>query len=416
MTTAPMRLAGASWLRAEPLVGLMNALDRDGEEARVVGGAVRNALLGEAVGEIDIATTARPDEVVRRVKAAGFKAVPTGIEHGTVTVVIDRTPFEVTTLRQDVETDGRHAKVSFGRDWHADAGRRDFTINALSATLDGTVHDPVGGLADIEARRVRFIGDPATRIREDYLRILRFFRFHAAYGRGEPDVDGLAACIAARDGLGQLSRERVRSEFMKLLVAERAVPTVETMAASGLLMPLLGGVFYLRDFANMAAAEATVGLPADPVRRLGALGVFIAEDAERLWLRLRLTNAEHDRLTSISDGWRLVSTEEKQARVLLYRLGERPFVDRVMLAWSRCREGLTDATLVRAWRDLVSLPARWTAPTFPIKAAHFFERGLVKGPALGAALRAAEAEWVAADFPADDAHLSAIIDAAVRAR
>ena len=194
-------------------------LDCDGEEARVVGGAVRNELLGVPIAEIDVATTAVPEEVVKRVTAAGFKPVPTGIEHGTVTVVIDKHPFEVTTLRKDVETYGRHAKVEFGRDWKADAERRDFTINALSATSDGTVYDYAGGLEDLGQRRVRFIGDPAKRIAEDYLRILRFFRFHAAFGSGRIDAAGLAACIAGRDGLDQFSRERVRMELLKLLVS-----------------------------------------------------------------------------------------------------------------------------------------------------------------------------------------------------
>ena len=194
-------LADAAWLSAGPLPRLLDVLDRDGEEARVVGGAVRNELLGEPIAEIDVATTAVPDEVVKRVSAAGFKPVPTGIEHGTVTVVIDKHPFEVTTLRQDVETYGRHAKVAFGRDWQPDAERRDFTINALSATRDGAVYDYVGGLDDLAARRVRFIGDPAKRIAEDYLRILRFFRFHAAYGTSDhPYSEGIAACIAGRAG------------------------------------------------------------------------------------------------------------------------------------------------------------------------------------------------------------------------
>ena len=194
-------LAGADWLTAGPLARLLAVLDRDGEEARVVGGAVRNALLNEPIGEIDIATTAVPEEVVRRLERDGFKAVPTGIEHGTMTAVIDGRPFEVTTLRQDVETFGRHAKVAFGRDWRADAERRDFTINALSATRAGVVYDYVGGLDDLQARRVRFIGDPNKRIAEDYLRILRFFRFHAGYGHGDLDRTGLAACIAGREGL-----------------------------------------------------------------------------------------------------------------------------------------------------------------------------------------------------------------------
>src|SRR5262245_46618030 len=204
------------WLIEAPLAALLAALDRDGEQARVVGGAVRNVLLGEPHGDIDIATTAPPDEVIRRVQAAGFKPVPTGIEHGTVSVVADSRPFEVTTLREDVETFGRHAKVAFGRDWRRDAERRDFTMNALSLARDGTIFDYVGGLADVAARRVRFIGDAATRIAEDYLRILRFFRFHAAYGEGAPDPEGVAACIAGRAGLERLSRERIRMEMLKL--------------------------------------------------------------------------------------------------------------------------------------------------------------------------------------------------------
>ena len=190
------RLQNADWLTHSSLTRLLEVLSRDGEEARVAGGAVRNALMNLPPGDIDVATTALPDEVIRRVTAAGFKAVPTGIEHGTVTVVAAGTPFEVTTLREDVETFGRKATVRFGRDWKEDAERRDFTMNALSVTADGTVYDYGGGLADIEARRVRFFGDPALRIAEDYLRILRFFRFHAAYGEGAPDAVGLQACIA----------------------------------------------------------------------------------------------------------------------------------------------------------------------------------------------------------------------------
>ena len=286
---------------AGALPRLLGVLDCDGEEARVVGGAVRNALLGVPIAEIDVATTAVPEEVVKRVTAAGFKPVPTGIEHGTVTVVIDKHPFEVTTLRKDVETYGRHAKVEFGRDWKADAERRDFTINALSATRDGTVYDYAGGLDDLGHRRVRFIGDPAKRIAEDYLRILRFFRFHAAYGSGHPDAAGLAACIAGRDGLDQLSRERVRMELMKLLVAPHAAPTLTAMADAGLLLRVLGGVPYLASFENMAKVEAAIGVEANAVRRLGALGVAIAEDAERLWQKLRLANSEHERLASMAE-------------------------------------------------------------------------------------------------------------------
>src|SRR3954469_6343644 len=237
-----IRRLDAAWLRDAPLRDLLAVLDGGGEEARVVGGAVRNAMLAEPIGEIDVATTALPREVIRRAQAAGFKAVPTGIEHGTITVVVHGQPFEVTTLREDVETFGRHAKVAFGRDWKRDAERRDFTMNALSAARDGTLFDYVGGLADVAARRVRFIGEPAKRIAEDYLRILRFFRFHAAYGEGVPDADGLAACIAGRSGLERLSRERIRMELMRLLAAKGALPALVVMAESGLLDRVLAGV------------------------------------------------------------------------------------------------------------------------------------------------------------------------------
>ncbi len=259
----------APWLREQPLAAILAALDRDGEEARVVGGAVRNELLGEPHGDIDIATTALPQEVVRRVEAEGFKAVPTGIEHGTVTVVAGGRPFEVTTLREDIETFGRHAKVAFGRDWKRDAERRDFTINALSVSRDGAIHDYVGGLADVAARQVRFIGEAGRRIEEDYLRILRFFRFHAHYGHGVPDPAGLSACIAARAGLEQLSRERIRMEVLKLLAAPHAVPTLAVMTETGLLETVLGGVPLLASLSNMIKLEAALALTPDVVRRLG---------------------------------------------------------------------------------------------------------------------------------------------------
>ncbi len=405
------KLTNAPWLIGGALPRLLDVLDRDGEEARVVGGAVRNALLDMPIHEIDVATTAVPEEVVRRVTAAGFKPVPTGIEHGTVTVVIDKNPFEVTTLRKDIETDGRHAKVAFGRDWKADAERRDFTINALSVTRDATVYDYVGGLNDLAARRVRFIGDPKKRIEEDYLRILRFFRFHAAYGTAEhPDAEGLAACIAGRDGLDQLSRERVRMETIKLLVAPHAVPTLVAMTDAGLLLRVLGGVSYLASFENMAKAEAAIGVAGDPVRRLGALGVMVAEDAERLWQKLRLTNAEHERLASMAEGWRRMSRDlsEGKTRALLYKLGPEHFTDHALLAWARSDAGAADT----AWHALATLPQRWIAPVFPLKAADFIKRGVEKGPALGAALAAAEKAWIAAGFPLDARALEAIADAA----
>ncbi len=411
MNAGPQRL-DAEWLAEGALATLLALLDSDGEQARVVGGAVRNTLLAEPVGDIDIATTARPDEVIRRVEGAGFKAVPTGIEHGTVTVVAEGRPHEVTTLREDVETDGRRAKVAFGRDWRRDAERRDFTMNALSVARDGTIHDYVGGLADLAARRVRFIGEPATRIAEDYLRILRFFRFHAAYGRGGPDAAGLAACIAARDHLDRLSRERVRMEMLKLLVALHAVPVLAVMSEAGLLLAVLGGVPLLASLSNIVKLESALDLRPDPIRRLGALALFIVDDAERLRERLRLANAEHERLHAMADGWWRISTEnaEQDGHAALYRWGRERFTDRVLLAWSRSPASATDT----AWHDLARLPERWTAPDFPLKAADFVRRGLAKGPALGAALRAAEQVWIAADFPTEAADISAIADAAAR--
>src|SRR6202171_1078773 len=248
-------LDDAPWLKSGPTARVLGLLNGDGEEARVVGGAVRNALLQIPPGDIDIATTALPDEVIRRARAAGIKSVPTGIEHGTVTLVVDGQPFEVTTLRENPETSGRKARVAFGRDWVTDARRRDFTINGLSVDADGVVHDHVGGLDDIAARRVRFIGDPNQRIAEDYLRILRFFRIHAAYGSGEPDRAGYLACIAARAGLASLSAERVRMEMLKLMVAQGAAGAIAAMVDGGLLLPIFGGVAYAGPFTAMITAE-----------------------------------------------------------------------------------------------------------------------------------------------------------------
>jgi len=410
-SASPRRL-DADWLKDGAVATLLGLLDRDGEEARVVGGAVRNALIDRPVGEFDIATTALPQEVIRRVKAQGFKASPTGIEHGTVTVVIDHRGYEVTTLREDVETDGRHAKVVFGRDWQRDAERRDFTMNALSVGRDGLLHDYVGGLVDLALRRVRFIGEAAARIAEDYLRILRFFRFHAAYGEGAPDPAGLAACIAARAHLEGLSRERVRMEMLKLVAAPHAVRTLTVMAEAGLFEWVLGGVPQLASFSNMAKLEAALDLPPDPVRRLGALAVLITADADRLRDRLRLANAEHARLAAMADGWWRIATAnaEQDGRALLYRLERERFTDRVLLAWSHSPSGVAD----HAWRELAHLPERWAPPTFPLKAADLLARGVPKGPQLGAALRAAEEAWIALDFPMEPASIAAIADTATR--
>jgi len=403
-------LDNAPWLRSGPVARVLALLNRDGAEARVVGGAVRNALLGLAVGEIDIATTALPDEVIRRARRAGVKSVPTGVEHGTVTLVVDAQPFEVTTLREDVETFGRKAKVVFGRDWVRDAERRDFTINGLSLDAEGVVHDHVGGLADIASKRVRFIGDPDRRIAEDYLRILRFFRIHAAFGEGEPDRAGYLACIAGRAGLATLSAERMRMEVLKLMVAKGAAGATESMADGGLLLAIVGGVTYGGPFAAMIAIEQALGLEPNAMRRLAALAVAVTEDARRLATRLRLSNNEAKALDSMGHRWwRLAGMDEARARRLLYRLGVDRYRDRLMLAWARAEADPNSAF----WRELAALPEHWTAPKFPLRAANFVERGIAEGPALGHVLALAEDAWLAAGFPLDQASLEAIADQTV---
>jgi poly(A) polymerase len=403
------QLDDAPWLRSGPAARVLELLNADGEEARVVGGAVRNLLLDRPIGDVDIATTALPAEVTRRAKAAGIKCVPTGIEHGTVTLVVDARPFEVTTLREDTETFGRKAKVAFGRDWERDAERRDFTINGLSVDVEGCVHDYVGGLEDIAARRVRFIGEPEKRIAEDYLRILRFFRIHAAYGAGEPDRASYLACISGQAGLAGLSAERIRVEILKLMVADGAVIAVNAMADGGLLLPIFGGVAYTGPFARLISIEHALDLAPDPIRRLGALAVAVTEDARRVASRLRLTNAETKTLDSMGHRWwRLGGMDEARAKRRLYRLGEDRYRDRLMLAWARSGAGGD----IASWRELASLPARWTAPKFPLKAADFLARGLTQGPELGQALALAEDAWLAADFPLEQSALDAIADQA----
>jgi poly(A) polymerase len=402
-------LTDAPWLDSGAAARVLALLNGHGEEARVIGGAVRNALLRVPIVDIDIATTALPNEVIRRAKAAGIKSVPTGIDHGTVTLVVDSHPFEVTTLRKDTETFGRKARVAFGRDWVADAHRRDFTINALSVDAACVVHDYVGGLNDIAARRVRFIGDPGQRLAEDYLRILRFFRIHAAFGMGEPDRAGYLACVSARDGLATLSAERIRMEMLKLLVAAGAVTAIAAMAESGLLLQILGGVAYTGPFAAMIAAEQVLGLQADAIRRLAALGVAVTEDARRLGARLRLANAEIKALDSMGHRWwRLGGMDEAIARRRLYRLGEERYRDRLLLAWSRAGGNADPAP----WRELATLPQCWSVPKFPLKAADFVKRGVAQGPSLGHVLTLAEDAWLAADFPLDATALDAIADQA----
>jgi tRNA nucleotidyltransferase/poly(A) polymerase len=274
------------------------------------------------------------------------------------------------------------------------------------------VHDHVGGLDDIAAKRVRFIGDPNLRIAEDYLRILRFFRIHAAYGAGEPDRDGYLACIGARAGLANLSAERVRVEMLKLMVADGAAGAIAAMADGGLLLPIFGGIAYTGPFGAMISAERLLGLEPSAVRRLGALAVAVTEDARRLATRLRLTNAETKALDSMGHRWwRLAGMDEATARRRLYRLGVERYRDRLMLAWARAGEGAGDHS--ERWRELATLSERWSAPKFPLKAADFVARGIAEGPVLGQVLALAEDAWLAADFPLDQPALKAIADQAV---
>ena len=385
-------LADADWLAAGPVRAVFALLEGAGEEARVVGGAVRNALMGLPVAEIDFATTATPDRVMELAGAAGMKAVATGFEHGTVTLVIDGRGFEVTTLREDVETDGRRAVVRFGRDWDADARRRDFTVNALSVDAGGAIHDPVGGLADIRARCIRFIGDADKRIAEDRLRILRLFRFHAEYGAGEIDANGLAAAIRSRAGLRELSAERIGQEMRKLAMAPRAAETLALMQEAGILPIVLGGVGYPAQFARLVAFEAAAGLKPSSARRLAVLGARIREDVERLTERLRLSNAERDRMAAaVMRGRRLMAPPDaRAARRLLYDVGTDFYRDAIAYA-AAWRGG--DAV---AWREAASLPERWAPPKFPIGGREVMGGGL-RGPAVGEMLRALEAWWRGAD-------------------
>ncbi|WP_018259802.1 CCA tRNA nucleotidyltransferase [Methylobacterium sp. WSM2598] len=389
----------AALLARAPLRKVLDALALPGEETRLVGGAVRDALLGRAVADVDLATTLLPETVMRRAAASGLKPVPTGISHGTVTVVAHGEPFEVTTLREDVETDGRHAVVRYGRDFGRDAARRDFTINALFADAGGHLHDPVGGLPDLAAGRVRFIGDPAQRIREDYLRILRFFRFHARYGRGPLDPAGLAAAIAARDGLATLSRERVRVEMLKLVAAPGAPEVVAVMSATGLLQRLLGGIGDLGRLARLRSRDD----PPDPVRRLAALAVQSEADADRLREGLRLSKAEHARLAGAAAALAALhgATEAIDAAALrrqVARHGLPAIIDATMILAGEPRPILNE----EARELLASLAAgRIAVPLFPVTGAQLVAGGAAPGPGLGRALAAARAAWLAEGCPSD---------------
>ena len=395
-----MVVVTADWLAEPGLQVILARLREAGHVGRCVGGAVRNALLGEPVSDIDIATTATPDVVLRLFGKKDYRAIPTGIDHGTVTVVAGGKSFEITTLRRDVATDGRHAKVAFSEDWSEDAERRDFTINALYVDADGTLFDPVGGVADLETRCVRFIGDPATRIAEDYLRILRFFRFYAQYGRGKPDRAGLEACLAMREGLGNLSSERVRAELLKLLAAPGAIPALDAMFDFGLLLPVFGLVPRIELLRRLCAIEAALGRSPDAFLRLGALVVEVTEDAEHMATRLKLSRREAARLAGMTRAADL-ETSETGDKTRLYRLGVEGYTDTLLLDWARSGAGSEAAD----WHARAVLPDCWVPPEFPLGGADIVALGMREGEAVGRLLRQLEEEWIAGGFLGDRAAL-----------
>lgn len=374
-------LARAKWLKEPRLQEVMAAIAAAGGEARVAGGAVRNALMGETVSEVDLASTLRPDAMVAAFTAKGMAVHPTGIDHGTVTVVQHGAVFEITTLRHDVETDGRRAVVAFTDDWAADASRRDFTMNALYADASGKIHDFTDGYGDILRRRVRFVGNPSARIKEDYLRILRFFRFHARYGKGAPDAPGLKACRHLKSGLKALSAERLRQELLKLLVAPGAVSTLKIMAQHGILKQILP---HTEDW------RAIGRLPPDGVLRLFVL----AKDPAGLKERLRLSNAEAARIVALHEAPEIsLQLTAGEQRRLLYALGAQAWSDAAHLSFANSR-AKPDA----AWARIMGLPKKWTPRAFPVKGRDLLEAGFASGPEIGAVLRQLEDWWIASDF------------------
>lgn len=386
------RLTDQAWLTDPATRAVMTALQAAGgpDCARFVGGCVRNALMGRPIDDIDIATTLKPEQTERAIRAAGLKAVPTGIAHGTVTAVADRKPYEITTLRRDVTTDGRNATVAFTDDWAEDAARRDFRLNALYADGEGRVFDPTGhGVDDASASCIVFVGDPATRIREDYLRILRFFRFFAWYGRGGMDAAGLAACRELAPGMTRLSAERVSKELMKLLAAEDPRPAIHAMAETGVLMQVLP------DADDLDLFDAVVALTDDPVERLGALLPLDADILRRIAEGLRLPNATRDRLTDMAQAAAEVDLDlsDHALRVAVYRHGRQAVRELLTRRSGETPTRAGDSDRLRA------LAADWNPPVMPVGGKDIAGLGVPPGPETGRILKAFEAGWLADDFP-----------------
>lgn len=382
-----------SWLTSSGVLRLLAALAADGAEARFVGGAVRDAFLGRAVGDIDLAVNVPPERVTAILAAAGIKVVPTGIAHGTVTAVVEGKGYELTTLRHDVETFGRHAKVAFTDDWQADAARRDFTFNALYADAEGQIYDYFGGRDDLAAGRVRFIGEAEARIREDVLRILRFFRFHAWFGRGAPDADGLKACRALTSLLPGLSVERVWTELGKLLLAPDPAPTWGLMRDNGILDVLLPEAAQVERLARLVEIEAAHKVAPDKIRRLAAL-LLDANDrgAPSPARRLHMANRESERLDALLNLPQALAghTDRVPLRRMIYRHGAENVRDALLLLASGARRF-----------DLASalgVLAAWEAPIFPVQGSDLLKRGLPAGPRIGQILKEVEAWWEEQDF------------------
>ncbi len=392
------KLERQAWMTAPATQAVLDALSADGAEVRFVGGCVRDALAGRPVNDVDLATADPPETVIDLLQRAGLKAVPTGVEHGTVTAVSDHRPFEVTTLRRDVETHGRHATVAFTDDWKADAARRDFTFNALSCTSDGTLFDPFGGREDLKAGRVRFVGDARARIEEDYLRLLRFFRFHAHYGRGDPEPQGLAAAAELAPELAFLSGERLRNELFRLLEAEAAPSVLAVMRAHHILDAVLPQLGHSSVLGALIATGIEPHGP-DPLLRLGALIADGSAAAAAVADRLRLSRAEEARLVGMLDqpvGFGLDSDDQALRRGF-YGLGAKRASDLLRLAWAR-RAADGSAFDEAAVQRAMAAAAAWRPAVFPLKGRDVLALGLPPGEAVGRILDEVEAWWIAEDF------------------
>lgn len=406
------RLAAAPWLTAPETQRVIEAVAAGGGEVRVVGGAIRNTLLAHPVTDVDLATTVLPEEVVVRAANAGLTAIPTGIDHGTVTIVAGHKPFEVTTLRRDVSTDGRRATVAFTGDWESDARRRDFTINALYCDAAGRLFDYTGGLDDLANHRVRFIGAPQERISEDYLRILRFYRFTACYAGGSIDREGHEACAAMQDGLANISSERIRTEIFKLLIAPHAPIVLSEMDEAGLLTRVLGGPADVLSFARLCQIEALNGMAPDPLRRLYVLAVLRPADAVRLRDALRLSRAEFERLDDLILPDRAFDPGAgvDRAKCFIYRHGAIAFRDGTLVSWAR---DVNAAPVSPPHAALVSLASTWRPPCLPVSGKDVLALGVPPGPEIGQILDTLDDWWMLTGFTEDETVIRARLAALV---